>query len=410
MPNPEGANQWGPKDYPPDDILKKSLEKYVAYGLTREQKLARLKKDHNLEISIRKLTNLQKRLSVATVRKPGLEKEVLEEHVTEQVLKDASKRQGPGTIKSRLKDKKILVPRRVVREIMKALVPEGFDIRYPGNKHSKPHRTPLTSLGPFNEISADGHEKLDSKTLQMGTISLPIYVYRDKFSGYILKLVVLPDARKAVALGHVFLDLMSEIGGIPIQMTTDLGSEVGWQYAFQDTSRRLFAPQVDPDVFPTFVTIKSVHNTVSESLWRFLSDISGKNLREVVLYGKEFHIFNPQSDMHCDLFYWVFVPLIQTELDEFRTMWNQHKVRPQKEKEMPSGHTPADAFEYPEEYNGVDCLIKVPEDTQEEEEWLSWYGTDFAELAEAAYEEIGSPELTLETAWTVFEEMAPHLV
>ena len=93
------------------------------------------------------------------------------------------------------------------------IVPEGFNIRYPGNKHTKPHRTPLDALGPLQEISADGHEKLDAKALQMGTLSLPIYVYRDKWSGYIVKLAVIPDARKAGALGHVFLDLMSELKG-----------------------------------------------------------------------------------------------------------------------------------------------------------------------------------------------------
>lgn len=66
--NSKGKNQHGTKDCscletdfsnvflplsldPPDDVLKKSLEKYVAYGLTREQKVIRLFKDHGLSIS-----------------------------------------------------------------------------------------------------------------------------------------------------------------------------------------------------------------------------------------------------------------------------------------------------------------------------------------------------------------------
>lgn len=90
---------------------------------------------------------------------------------------------------------------------------------------------------------------------------------------------------------------------------------------------------------------------------------------------------------------------------------------------MPSGHTPADALDYPEEYGGdPDLLVDVPEESinafreylNEEvgsrEEWLSWYSSEFAEVAEAAYEEIGSPEFTLESAWEVFEAMAPLLV
>ncbi|KAJ3504245.1 hypothetical protein NMY22_g17986 [Coprinellus aureogranulatus] len=418
--NPRGNNQHGTKNYPSDEVLKASLEKYTSYGLTREKKLARLRTDHGLEISVRTLTHLQKQLGVATVRRPMKGRDELEEAVVDLVMKDTNMRQGPSAIKSRLKNKRTFVPRDLVRDIMREIAPMGFAIRFPDNTTVGPVRVPLDSLGPYHEVSADGHEKLDSKALQMGLISLPIYTYREKWSGYILKLEVLPDARKAGALGHVFLDLMSELGGVPIQMTTDMGSEIGWQYALQDSARRIFAPQIDPDVFPTFVTIKSVHNTVSESLWRFLSDNSGKNLKDAVLYGKEQHIFNPQSDFHCDLFYWIFIPLIQEALDEFRTYWNQHTVRPQPEKNMPSGHAPADALEYPEEYGGLpDLLVKVPKEAIEEyrrqldeevgtrEEWLSWYTAEFAEIAEEAYEEIGSPEMDLDSAWEVFSLMAP---
>jgi hypothetical protein len=96
---------------------------------------------------------------------------------------------------------------------MRDLAPEGFDIRYPGGRRPKKARVSLWSFGPYHEISADGHEKLNSQALQMGDISLPIYLYRDKWSGVILKLGVIPDARTAAALGHVFLDFISEIGG-----------------------------------------------------------------------------------------------------------------------------------------------------------------------------------------------------
>lgn len=91
---------------------------------------------------------------------------------------------------------------------------EGFDLRNPAfKKKNKPARGELWSFGPYHEISADGHEKLNSQALQMGDISLCMYLYRDKWSGAILKLVVLPNSRTAAALGHVFLDLVEELGG-----------------------------------------------------------------------------------------------------------------------------------------------------------------------------------------------------
>lgn len=90
--------------------------------------------------------------------------------------------------------------------------PMGAERRLPGTRRAIV-RKPLTSIGPFREISADGHEKLNQQALRMGNLSIPIYGYRDKWSGYILKLCTVPDARKAAVIGHVYLDLIEEWEG-----------------------------------------------------------------------------------------------------------------------------------------------------------------------------------------------------
>lgn len=95
---------------------------------------------------------------------------------------------------------------------MREVAPEGFDRRFPG-RMKQISRQPLTSVGPFREISADGHEKLNKQALRMGNLSIPIYAYRDKWSGYILKLCAIPDARRAAGVGHVYLDLVDEWKG-----------------------------------------------------------------------------------------------------------------------------------------------------------------------------------------------------
>lgn len=99
-----------------------------------------------------------------------------------------------------------------MREIMRILAPEGFEKRYPGAKRPKVVRVPLLSFGPLHEVSGDGHEKLNAQALQMGDIALPIYAYRDKWSGFILKIILLPDVRTAASIGHLYLDLIQEYG------------------------------------------------------------------------------------------------------------------------------------------------------------------------------------------------------
>lgn len=119
------------------------------------------------------------------------------------------------------------------------------------------------------------------------------------------------------------------------------------------------------------------------------------------------------------LFYWIFVPLLQHELNEFQKWWNGHRVRRQPAKLMPSGHVPSFALDYPAEFQGTDCRIEVPkeavgrlrefleEDTISREECFQWYSNEFADVASAAWNTLGCPIICLASAWDVFAQMAP---
>lgn len=105
--------------------------------------------------------------------------------------------------------------RSTIREIMFADNPAGFDARMPGKRKATIPRTALTSVGPFREISSDGHEKLAHLALRMGDLGFPIYAFKDKWSDFLLYIRVLPNARTLRALAHLFLDFIEEYGGRP---------------------------------------------------------------------------------------------------------------------------------------------------------------------------------------------------
>lgn len=96
---------------------------------------------------------------------------------------------------------------------MREHFPHGAEKRYPGRNKSKVNRQPLSALGPYHEIAADGHEKIGAQALQMGGLGLPIYAYRDKWTGRVAKIDVVPDCRSAGAVGHLYLDLLEDLGG-----------------------------------------------------------------------------------------------------------------------------------------------------------------------------------------------------
>ncbi|EAU92437.1 hypothetical protein CC1G_00656 [Coprinopsis cinerea okayama7 len=420
MPNELGKNQWGEKNYPPKETLKTFLTMYAQRGLSIKEKLVRLERDLGLVIKKSKLNELERDLRIPSVRRPFRTEEELDREVLKAVEADVAQGNGPSTIKSMLKDDLIMVSRRKVREIMHRVAPEGFDKRFPGKRKGLIPRTALLSIGPFREVSGDGHEKLNAQALQMGSIGLSIYAYRDKFSGFLLKIDVLPNIRKSAAMGYVYLDLIYEYKGIPVQLTTDKGSEIGYQQVIQDALRAILAPDIDPEVDPSAVAIKSVHNTIIESLWRWLQKTTGWNLKDLILQGKVRGIFNPNIPSHIPLFYWIFVPLVQEHLDRFRTYFNNRRVRPQDDKILPSKHIPADALEHPDLYipGTKSCLIDVPselvddcrryleEDVGPRENYLSWFSEDFDVIAGLVYDDIGSPKVTTQTAWDVFARMA----
>jgi hypothetical protein len=90
--------------------------------------------------------------------------------------------------------------------------PEGPALRFPGRMKPKKKRVALAALGPFHQVCGDGHEKLGALALRMGTVGLPIYGFRDMWSGEALLLKTIPNCRTAAALGHLLLDFWSDTG------------------------------------------------------------------------------------------------------------------------------------------------------------------------------------------------------
>ncbi|KAJ7832148.1 hypothetical protein B0H14DRAFT_2364827, partial [Mycena olivaceomarginata] len=198
----------------------------------------------------------------------------------------------------------------------------------------------------------------------------------------------------------------------------DKDSETGWQYAIQTAIRDTFAPEIDPGVYPSAAFLKSVHNTVIEAFWRWLREKWGINMREHILRGKNEHIYVSEVPFHRDLFNWIFPPLVQSQLDEFRVYWNQHIIRAQADKEMPSGHAPADALDHPGLFGGLDCGIRVPKEALRElrealteevgphESLLAWVSPEFDQMARDVFKTLNISKITVENSWDVFSEMS----
>ncbi|KAJ8089941.1 hypothetical protein PM082_018519 [Marasmius tenuissimus] len=379
--------------------------------------IARLKADHSWVVGKTNLYKAMKELKITNTsrkNKKKLSEEVKRSLVVEKIEDDQYRRNGPQAIQDMLAREHNIIPRDEIRQIMKTFAPEGFILRRPGRHISLP-RGKLLQLGPWQELHADGHEKLCSSALRMGPVGIAIYGFRQHVRKIEL-LVVVPDARKADAVGHLHLDVIEKNGKIPIQMTVDKGSETGELYAQQVSLRTAFS-DLDTVEYPPFVALTSTHNITIESCWKWLHKYNGIGIREVLEQGKNNGLFQPTNPLHCDLFHWLWPKIVQGCLDEFVDYWNKHKIRTQ-DGVRTSGTTPNQIMACPELYGLVDCSIPV--DTQAvdalrgrlppRKEVLRWVSDEFEVVAQAAYEAIGNPPLTgshvLGSGWTMFAELA----
>lgn len=179
-----------------------------------------------------KLKQLNLEFSVPSPRKAP-KGEVAAQLVVDQISADPAKRRGTGSVQSVLAVNDTPLPRfvnfdlcmqttnlpaplffsQIVREVMKLYDPEGVSRRYP-EKRKSIHRGRLQAAGPFHEICSDGHDKFNSQALNMGPVSIPIYLKKDKSSSAALVLRVVPDNRNAGIIGHLQCDFYEAYGGI----------------------------------------------------------------------------------------------------------------------------------------------------------------------------------------------------
>ncbi|KAI0788957.1 hypothetical protein BC629DRAFT_1440149 [Irpex lacteus] len=133
--------------------------------------------------------------------------------------------------------------------------------------------------------------------------------------------------------------------------------------SLRNRNRETFAPGLDVETVPNFVALTSINNIPIEGGWHQLRKAIGETLYSHVIKGKTDGLFNPNSDIHINLFNWIWPPVVQAELDKFRDDWNMRQIRKQANSSFPSGGTPTLFFPAPDNYNGQSAYIKVPKDT-----------------------------------------------
>jgi hypothetical protein len=194
-------------------------------------------------------------------------------------------------------------------------------------------------------------------------------------------------------------------------------------------------PEVLIEDAPPFVALKSTDNIPIESSWHLFTNYVGLDIKQIILLGKTLNYFNPGMPLHMsvqlnlsfsrrsntsssDLFNWLWPKIIQLSLDDFVDYWNNHKIRTQRNKLLPSGFSPNFVWDFPERFGLTHFGVSAPQHhvdalrqniPKSRADCYRWVSDDFELKAWEVHHLIGAPKFILTEGWTIFCQMLPHL-
>ncbi|KAF8813244.1 hypothetical protein BYT27DRAFT_6380054 [Phlegmacium glaucopus] len=281
--------------------------------------------------------------------------------------------------------------------------PAGFAICEPATM--KIQRGVLVSLGPYHEWSGHGHDKL-------AKVGFPIWGVCDKWLSKWLGLWVLPNNHLKKAIALLYLKLIKEQGGMPIQMSTDCGSETTKVFGLANALRELFANHLSISELPAHWFLKSIHNITIEWGWLCLCLQWGDNV--TVFWEAGADIYVESNPDHYNLVQWLWSTLIQADLDKLHHHFNNHVTRKDHGKQLPSGCSPHVEMTLYSQFGAKNCLQPVDTDIIDalimeigSDDVLQFVTPAYAEQAQGIYDDLQIGELMFQNVWSIFTKMLP---
>ncbi|KAJ7474431.1 hypothetical protein B0H11DRAFT_2158685 [Mycena galericulata] len=326
--------------------------------------------------------------------------------VLRKMDQDPAKRMGVRTIRAKVAfENSIILPRQLVWEIMQENDSDSFALREPTAK--KVFRVAKYPIGIHQRWSCDGHDKLYK-------IGFPVWAIVDDATGKILKAWVVPSNRIGDIIGYLYLCLIEEFKGMPIQTTTDCGSETTLLYGIVNTLRQIYHSDIDSVEVPPHVYLRSVHNISVERQWLRLRLDFGDNCVLAFNEGVAKGYYNSEDPEQYELCQWLWPRFIQAGLDQYAALRNSIKMRKQSDKPGPSAMSRNTAFSLPEKWGGRNCLLPVDVDVIAQmktdmggDALIAFSTPEFAARAQIAYDYLQIQALTQENIWHVFMTMLP---
>ena len=212
-----------------------------------------------------------------------------------------------------------------------------------------------TSISNLQILSFLGYDKLKP-------YGFPIHGAVDGFSRRILWLEVTRSNNDPKVVAAFYLKQVKELGGCPLLLVTDCGSENGIAASIQCMFRT--NDQDELAGVKSHRYCSSPANQRIEGWWSFFrrnrSNWWISLFKDMVDYG----LLCVGNTLHMECLWFCFSKLLQDDLDKVKDHWNSHKI---SKSPYSSVHGVPDVMYFlPEYHRHEECLVSVPEQLVED--------------------------------------------
>ena len=239
----------------------------------------------------------------------------------------------------------IFVPRKLVSDIMWDLDPQGVEARKL-RKKKKGKTKPFICDGPNWLFYLDGLDKMMG--FQISNFPLALYGCLDTFSRKILFLHVWTGNSDPLVIGKFYMMYLNKAKIIPNYLRIDKGTETGVMASIHAYLRSKCGDMQDPT--DAVIYGPSTSNKI-ERWWKDLHERMEKGLKSYLNQLLSRCIYDPHNAVDRKILAYIFIPVLKRECDAFARLWNSHRVRQQKDLELPIG-IPDHMYAFPENYGG----------------------------------------------------------
>ena len=203
-----------------------------------------------------------------------------------------------------------------VRRILKVVDPHGVNAR----RHRTIKRRLYHCDGPFDVLHIDGNDKLKR-------FGFAIHGAMDGFSRKIMWLVVSVSNSDPLIIANLYLDMVVRTNNLcPNLVRMDRGNE----NVYVEDLQTFFTSSDD-----SYLYAASTRNQRIESFWSRLKKFKLIWWIDFFRQMEKHKLFGSSSEIHQELLIFCFIPVLQYELNVFKSAWNGRNIR--KSAEAPGG-------------------------------------------------------------------------